>query len=225
MQHVFFGHDERVEAGTTAFVRSAIAHSAGSLTLTPITRRNVPDFSEGSNAFTFRRFLVPWMLGFRGWAVFVDGADMLCRADLGELFDLVYHNDAVRVVKHDYATKHARKYRGTGMECENLDYERKQWASVMLINCGHFAWRRVTPEFVRDADPLDMLQLRFLPDALIGALPKEWNWLCDEDGANPDAKLLHFTAGIPAFPAHAGTPMADEWHAALAAAYNATGAT
>lgn len=225
MRHVFFGHDDRVEAGTTAFLRSAIAHSGGALSLTPLTRRNMRDVQEGSNAFTFRRFLVPWMLGFRGWALFVDGADMLCRADLAEIFDLVYHNDAVRVVKHDYATRHARKYRGTCMECDNLDYDRKQWASVMLINCGHFAWRRVTPEFVRRANPLDLLQLRFVPDALIGGLPKTWNWLCDEDGANPEAKLLHFTAGIPAFPAHADAPMADEWHAALAAAYNATGAS
>lgn len=225
MQRVFFGHDDRVEAGTTAFLRSVIAHSTGPLALTPITQRNMRDVKEGSNIFTFRRFLVPWMLGYRGWAVFVDGADMLCRADIGEIFDHVYHNDAVRVVKHDYTTKHARKYRGTSMECDNPDYERKQWAAVMLMNCGHFAWRRVTPEFVRCANTLDLLQLRFLPDALIGELPKVWNWLADESGANPDAKLLHFTAGIPAFPAHADAPMADEWRAALAAAYNATGAS
>jgi hypothetical protein len=225
MQHVFFGHDERVEAGTTVFVRSAIAHATGPLTLTPITRRNVRDVQEGSNAFTYRRFLVPWMLGFRGWAVFVDGADMLCRADLGDLFKLIYYNDAVRVVKHDYRTKHPRKYRGTPMECDNADYDRKNWSSVMLVNCTHFAWRNVTPEFVERANPLALLQLRFIPDDFIGSLPKEWNWLCDEDGENPAAKLLHFTAGIPAFAAHAGAPMADEWHAARAAAYNATGAT
>jgi len=225
MQHVFFGHDERVEAGTTAFLRSAIAHSTGALALTPITRNNMRDVKEGSNAFTFRRFLVPWMLGFRGWAVFVDGADMLCRADLGDLFDLIHYRDAVRVVKHDYQTAHHRKYRGTPMECDNIDYSRKNWASVMLVNCEHFAWRNVTPEFLEKANPLATLQLRFIPDEFIGSLPKEWNWLCDEHGTNPDAKLLHFTAGIPAFAAHADAPMADEWRASLAAAYNATGAS
>lgn len=221
MQHVFFGHDERVEAGTTAFVRSVIACASRPLALTAITRRNSPGISEGSNAFSFRRFLVPWMLGYRGWAVFVDGADMLCRADLGELFDHIYHNDAVRVVKHDYATKHARKYRGTAMECDNLDYERKQWASVMLINCGHFAWRHVTPEFIRAAAPLDLLQLRFLPDALIGELPIVFNWLCDEHGFNPAAKILHWTAGSPAFPAYQDSPHAEEFHDALECATRA----
>lgn len=225
MQHVFFGHDERIEAGTTAFVRSVIACASKPLALAAITRRNSPGISEGSNAFSFRRFLVPWMLGYRGWAIFVDGADMLCRADLGDLFDLIHYHDAVRVVKHNYRTKHPRKYRGTAMECDNADYERKNWASVMLVNCGHFAWRNVTPEFVETADRLAMLQLRFIPDEFIGSLPKEWNWLCDEDGENPAAKLLHFTAGIPGFAAHADAPMADEWHAARAAAYNATGAS
>ncbi len=224
MRHVFFGHDERVEAGTTAFLRSAIAHSAGPLTLTPITRRNMGDIRDGSNAFTFRRFLVPWVLDYRGWAVFVDGSDMLCRADLGELFDWIDpdHDVAAQVVKHSYRTKHPRKYRGTAMECDNADYPRKNWASVMLINCAHFAWRNVTPEFLEKAAPLATLQLRFIPDEFIGCLPKEWNWLCDEDGENTAAKLVHFTAGIPAFAAHSGAPMADEWHAALGAAYNTT---
>lgn len=223
MQHVFFGHDERVEAGTTAFLRSAIATASKPISLTPITRRNSPGIAEGSNAFTLRRFLVPWMLGYRGWAVFVDGADMLCRADLGELFDLIHYPDAVRVVKHDYQTKHPRKYCGTAMECENLDYERKQWASVMLLNCGHFAWRRVTPEFVRTSSPLDLLQLRFLPDALIGELPQVWNWLADEHGVNSAAKILHWTAGSPGFEAYRNSPMAEEWHECMKHAVGATG--
>ena len=223
MLHVFFGHDERAEAGTTAFMHSVIARATQPLALTPITRLATAGVKQGSNAFTFRRFLVPWMLNYRGWAVFVDGADMLCRADISELFDLVYHNDAVRVVKHAYRTRHPRKYLGTAMECDNPDYERKQWASVMLINCSHYAWRHVTPEFVAESNPLDLLQLRFIPAERIGSLPKEWNWLCDEDGENVDAKLLHFTAGIPAFPEHARAPMAEEWRAALRASSTATG--
>lgn len=223
MQHVFFGHDERVEAGTTAFLRSAITHSRGALALTPITRGNMRDVKEGSNAFTFRRFLVPWMLGYRGWAVFVDGADMLCRADLGDLFDLIHYPDAVRVVKHRYRTQHPRKYCGTAMECDNADYERKNWASMMLVNCAHFAWRNVTPEFLEKANPLALLQLRFIPDEFIGSLPKVWNWLADEDGENPDAKILHWTSGSPGIKAYGNSPMAEEWHESMKRAIGVTG--
>jgi hypothetical protein len=223
MLHVFFGHDERVEAGTTAFVRSVIATAKTPVALVPITRLGVGHVKEGTNAFTFRRFLVPWAMGFVGRAVFVDGADMLCREDINGIVDHVRMDAAVSVVKHDYQTKHARKYVGAKMEADNTDYERKQWASVMVINCYHFAWRKVNPEFVEKSKPLDLLQLRFIDDSRIGELPIEWNWLADEHGENKDAKLLHFTAGIPAFVAYSDSPMADEWHASLRAATEATG--
>ena len=39
-----------------------------------------------------------------------------------------------------------------------------------------------------------------------------WNWLPDEFGANPDAKLLHWTLGTPCFHEYATAPMAPEWH-------------
>ncbi len=218
MLHIFHGHDERVEAGTTAFVRSVIAHASEPVMLTPITRKACTDHKEGTNAFTYRRFLVPWMLHWEGWAVFMDGADMLLRDDMCQLAKLFNPYKAVQVVKHNYTSRYPRKYIGTTMEADNVGYERKNWASVMAINCSHFAWRTITPEFVRKADPMDLLQLRFIPDDRIGELPVEWNWLVDEFGANQDAKVLHFTAGIPGIPAHSDAPMAQEWTDSLLAA-------
>lgn len=218
MLHLFCGHDERVEAGTTAFVRSVIAHARGPVAITPITRAAWTGIPEGTNAFTFRRFLVPWMMKWEGWAVFADGADMLCRADICELEKLFNPWMAVQVVKHDYRTRHPKKYRGSEMEADNADYPRKNWASLMAINCSHFAWRQVTPEFVQKTSPMDLLQMKFLPDERIGELPAEWNWLVDEYGSNDLAKLIHFTAGIPMFQAHADAPMAQEWTDSLLAA-------
>lgn len=220
---VFFGHDERACSGTTVFLSSLFRHATRPVMACPLGRQGLPAVPEGSNAFTFRRFLIPSLMGYRGWAIFVDGADMLCRADIGELAALRDDRYAVQVVQHDYSTRHPRKYVGTGMESANADYPRKQWASVMLIQCGHLSWRGINPQTVASMAPLDLLQLRFLPDYTIGALPDEWNWLADESGANPDAKLIHFTAGIPAFLAHANAPMADEWQAELARAITATG--
>lgn len=223
MLHLFFGHEDRAEAGTHAFLHSVIAHAREPVAVTPITRLAALDQPEGTNAFTFRRFLVPWMLRWSGLALFVDGADMLCRADVNEILQHLNLSKAVQVVKHDYRTRHARKYLGSAMEADNEDYERKQWASVMLINCSHFGWRQVTPEFVRRAKPLDLLQLRFIDDNRIGELPIEWNWLVDEFGENQDAKLLHWTAGIPGIRGHADAPMAHEWNDALQAAATCSG--
>lgn len=224
--HVFTGHEDRVAVGTHVFVQSVLDHARSPVEITPITRLATPGHAEGSNAFTARRFLVPHLMGRNGWAVFCDGADMLARADLNEILQHASHRHAVSVVKHDYRTKHPRKYLGTAMECANEDYPRKQWAAVMLFNCRHPAWIDITPELIAKTPMLDLLQFRFMPDELIGELPKVWNWLADEDGANPDAKIAHWTAGVPAIPAHASGPMADEWLATRARAMAATtGAT
>lgn len=214
--HVYFGHDDRVRIGTTAFVQSLLDHARHPVGLTPLTQKNVRGVKEGTNAFTFRRFLVPYLRQWKSWALFVDGSDMLCRDDINNILQYADWYKAVSVVKHDYETKHPRKYVGSTMEADNTDYPRKQWASVMLMNCSHYAWRRVTPKFVESADPLHLLQLRFMSDELIGELPREWNWLVDEHGANQAANLIHFTAGVPAIPGHRDAPMAAEWHAALA---------
>jgi hypothetical protein len=220
---IYFGHDERTEAGSTVFLSSLMRHAERPMMLCPLTRRGVPGIPEGSNAFTLRRFLVPYSQGYQGWAVFVDGSDMLCRADIGQLAELRDDRYAVQVVQHSYQTRNPRKYRGTPMESDNVDYPRKQWVSVMLLNAGHPAWRVVDPEFVATSKAIDLLQLRFLPDEAIGHLPYVWNWLADEMGENPDAKVVHFTAGIPAFLAHADAPMADEWRAELELAGRASG--
>lgn len=223
MMHVFFGHEEKAEAGTTVFLKTLIDRAKKPLAITPITRLSTGGFKEGTNAFTFRRFLVPWVLDYKGMAVFVDGADMLCRADINDILEHVSFNNAVSVVKHRYKTKHRMKYRRTNMEAPNGDYDRKQWASVMVINCAHFAWRKVDPEFVLRTPAIDLLQFKFINDDRIGELPVEWNWLADEHGSNPDAKIVHWTAGIPGFDYYRHAPMSDEWHDALKKATRATG--
>jgi hypothetical protein len=138
---------------------------------------------------------------------------MLCRSDIAALEQLRDPRMAVQVVKHDYETKHPVKYLGTALECGNGDYPRKNWASVMLINCYNMAWRRITPATVWKMRPLELLGLRFIDDERIGELPAEWNWLADEQGPNDQARILHWTAGIPAMPAYADAPHAREWFA------------
>jgi hypothetical protein len=57
----------------------------------------------------------------------------------------------------------------------------------------------------------ELLQFKFMDDALIGELPRAWNWLADEHGENPSAKIAHWTTGIPAFARYSQAPMADLW--------------
>jgi lipopolysaccharide biosynthesis glycosyltransferase len=164
---------------------------------------------------------VPFLQKYQGWAVFADACDMICTADIADLWALRDDKYAVMVVPHQYNSKHPRKYVGTAMESDNVDYPRKNQASLMLINCAHPAWKAVLSE-VFELPSRDLLEFKFLADSDIGELPAVWNWLVDEYGENQDARIIHWTAGIPAFPAYAKAPMADVWAVAALKAYHAT---
>lgn len=213
---VYTGFDPREEVGTHVFNSSVLANTTAPVALISLSKAQLErhlgeHFATGSNDFTTTRFLVPYLQEFSGPALFVDGADMIC---LGDLAEIMKHYDpmvAVKVVQHDYTTKWPRKYLGSRMESENRDYDRKQWASVMLFSCGHPEWRKFTPEYVATQKKIDLLQLKGVTS--IGELPKEWNWLADEEGYYEDAKLVHYTAGIPLFPGHKNVAHAADWHA------------
>lgn len=204
---VFTGYDSRESIGWHVFAHSVIETTKGPVNIIPLAQKSQGD---GSNAFTYSRFLVPELMNFGGFAIFVDAADMLLKADLTELWNLRDKNFAVQVVKHDYQTKFGVKYQGTELETENRSYPRKNWSSVVIWNCGHVAHFKAR-EKLRSKDGAYLHRFGWLEDNQIGDLPIEWGWLADEYGENPKAKLLHWTAGIPGFTHYSDSPHADEW--------------
>lgn len=213
---VFVGFDPREEAGTHVFNSSLLAHTTHPFAVIPLSKKQLEKhlgehFEAGSNDFTTTRFLVPWLMDFTGPALFVDGADMIALGDISELFKQYDPMVAVKVVQHNYNTSHDKKYVGSRMESENVDYDRKQWASVMLFSCGHPDWRKFTPEYVASQKKIDLLQFKGINS--IGELSADWNWLADEHGPNDDAKIIHWTCGVPAFEHYKNSPMAYDWFA------------
>jgi hypothetical protein len=206
MISLFCGHDVREAIGFHVFTHSVLRRATTPVSIVPLASMGM---GVGSNAFTLSRFLVPKLCGFAGHAIFVDACDMLCAGDITELDELFDPAFAVQVVQHaPYKTQHRTKYRGTSMECPNLNYERKNWMSVAIFNCEHPAWRIDVNELL----PADLLGLRFLRDEDIGALPNEWNRLVDEGHSYEGAKVLHWTAGMPAFDYYAKAPAAELWN-------------
>jgi len=224
---IYAGFDPREEVGFHTFASSVIHHATEPVFVSPLHLDLFRKFytigqRDGTNSFIYTRFLIPHLQMYTGWAIFCDGADMVVKADIDELWDMRDQHKAVMVVKHDYKTKHPRKYKHTLMEADNYDYPCKNWSSVMLINCAHPDWRKVTPQTVGTWTGAELHQFLFLRPDDIGELPKEWNWLADEYGENPEAKLLHWTAGIPAWPAYTDAYHADDWRRANANASHAT---
>lgn len=208
---IFIGYDPREAIAYHVCANSIIRNSSVPVSITPLALNNFKDYNEthtdGSNQFIYSRFLVPYLMNYNGWAIFMDG-DMIVRGDIAELWALRNLNCDVMVVKHDYKTKMKEKYLGA----KNEDYPRKNWSSVMMLNCGNFPTRKLTPEYIQKSTGAHLHRFEWADDSRIGELPIEWNWLPDEFGPNPDAKLLHYTLGTPSFHEFATTPMGNEWH-------------
>lgn len=209
MINLFCGYDAREAVGFHVFCHSVIKRASKPVRIIPLASMGLP---EGSNSFTMSRFLAPYLMGFNGHAIFVDACDMLMLGDVAELDAMFDDGYAVQVVKHpEYQSQHARKYIGTDMECAQSNYERKNWASVMLLNCAHPAWEGMTPEDVAKFDAIDLLQFDYVRDHQIGSLPPEWNVLIDEGHERAGAKLLHWSSGIPTFKHYRNARASADW--------------
>lgn len=208
---LFTGYDKREADGWHVFIQSLIETSTNYRLMPPLSGKQ----GDGTNTFTYERFRVPELCNWAGPAIFVDASDMLLLADISELAEHFDKTKAVQVVQHDYRTRHARKYVGTAMEAANSDYDRKNWSSVILWNCGHEAhWKAHNRlrNAIEARDGTFLHRFGWLEDKHIGELPTAWNWLADEFGEHKDAKLIHWTAGMPGFKHYRNSPMSNHWH-------------
>ena len=161
-----------------------------------------------STQFTYSRFLVPYLMGYQGWAVFCD-CDFLFRGSVDDLFEMADPHKAVQVVQHAHKPVEGRKMDGVVQS----SYGRKNWSSLILFNCGHWANRMLLPVDAGADDGLNLHQFGWLTDDEIGALPVEWNYLVGHNTEKdcPDPKAVHFTEGGPWWAQYRDVPFADEW--------------
>lgn len=213
------GFDARETIAYHVFCQSVLEKTSLPVSFLPLVEQSLDGYREnhqdGSNRFTYTRFLTPFLMNFEGWAIFADG-DMVCKSDIAELWKLRDASKAVQVVKHDYLTKSSTKYLGN----KNENYPRKNWSSVILWNCGHPENRCLTPDFVSSKNGSFLHRFQWLADALIGELDKEWNWLAIEYDDNPSANLIHYTLGTPCFRDYWDCASSEHWHQVLANTLN-----
>ena len=191
---IFIGVDVRHILQYTVLHTSIMARTGSPIAITPLLDYQLPVKRRGLTSFTWTRFLVPWLCDYKGWAVFMD-SDMMALADIQKLFDLRDESKAVMV-------------------CQNrLKFE---WGSMMLFNCGHPDNKVLTPEYIETAEGLHGCQWT----DNVGSLPLEWNHLVGYDEPQ-DAKLVHFTQGVPCYPETKESEYSAEWNAEAKAAMTA----
>jgi hypothetical protein len=170
-------------------------------------RRKVDD-PLASTEFTYTRFLVPWLCGYEGHALFCDN-DMLCFGDASKLFPSpAIFNLALYVRKHEqHAVDGSTKMGGVPQTM----YVRKNWSSLMIMNCAKLrAW---TPEVVATASGARLHRFQDVPDNEIGAVPDGWNDLEHQYRAGV-TQLLHWTEGGPYLAGCENCPHAELWRSA-----------
>lgn len=212
LMRVFIGYDLREPVVYHVCADSIIRNTRSPVSITPLHLPHIASVYEekhadGSNAFIYSRFLVPYLSGYSGYSLYLDG-DMVVNGDIAEMFERADPTKSVIVAQHpSYVTKAPRKYLGS----PNENYPYKNWSSVMLFNCGHFHTRKLTPKKIMEADGAYLHRFMWTEDDRIGKLSLDWNWLVGEYERNPAAKLLHYTLGVPAFSEYQGCDHAEEW--------------
>jgi lipopolysaccharide biosynthesis glycosyltransferase len=180
MYKCFIGYDERQPVSFNVLQQSIISQTSKPVAIIPLIlktlpiERGWPKPNAGLTPFTWSRFLVPHLCNYEGKALFLD-VDIVLNGDISELFSIAEHDYCPAV----YVSKNQHRF---------------EWASVMLFNCAHEDNKKLTPEFIETAQGLHGINWT---DS-IGDLPREWNHLVGYD-APKEAKLVHYTQGIPAF--------------------------
>jgi hypothetical protein len=217
---IYVGFDPREAIAFHVWTQSVIERASEPVAFIPLHAPLLQNFDgqrDGTNAFIYSRFLVPCLCGYEGFALFVDGDMVVLDAKLWSMRDA---SKAIQVVKHVYTTKHPRKYIGTAMESDNLDYPGKNRSSVILWNCGHPKNRRLTRELVGESGGQFLHRFSWLHDDDIGELPPEWNALVGEQDVSL-ASLLHYTLGVPGIKHYEHCDGAEHWHRARRGALRA----
>ena len=221
MIRVFIGYDSRETVAYHVLAHSILARASEPVSITPLMLSQLEGVFDRernplqSTEFSFTRFLTPWLCDFQGWALFTD-CDMLVREDIAALWRLRDPRFAVQVVKHHHVPRETTKF----LNQPQSRYEKKNWSSVMLMNCAQC--RALTPEYVNRATGLELHQFKWLDDdARIGELPAKWNHLVGYDAPRADASLVHFTIGGPYFPEYGECEYAGEWFREKEAMLNA----
>lgn len=191
---IYIGYDDRQAIAYHICCNSILRHSSVPVRFIPL-KNNLfvnTNKNDSSTTFNYLRFLVPYLENYKGWSIYLD-SDILVLDDIGKLYDLRNKKYSVMVAKHNYKTKFNKKF----FSNNNKDYPRKNWSSVMLWNNNKN--KNIDINFVLNNNGSFLHRFTWLEDNKIGSLPLEWNWLVKEYNENTEAKILHYTIGIPDF--------------------------
>ncbi len=182
---IFIGFDPRQPLAYNVLQYSLLGNSSAPLAITPLVLRTLPIKRVGLTEFTYTRYLVPWLCNYTGFALFLD-ADIVCNADIAELFQCATYEHGVMVAAN------------------KPGFERP---AVMLFNNARCT--ALTPSFIEHGAPQDLERWA----GSVGEFPSEWAYCVGYNHDDTPPKMVHYTGGIPIWPETQDSKFADIWHA------------
>lgn len=217
---IFIGWDSREDIAYQVAKKSIEDRASIPVEIIPLKQHELrkmglytrPKDKLASTEFTFTRYLVPYLADYKGWALFID-CDFLFLDDIAKLVEQIDDTYAIMCAHHEYTPAPGRK-----MDDKlQTVYPKKNWSSMMLINCEHpkniheLTLDNVNNENLNGAH---FHRFAWLPETSVGQISHEWNWLVNwynepNDGA---PKALHYTEGGPWFDNYKDCEYAAEWN-------------
>jgi hypothetical protein len=94
----------------------------------------------------------------------------------------------------------------------NKDQAPFEWASAMLFDCS--ACSILTPEYVQSPKNA-LFDFKWTEQGGVGSFPTEWNHCVGYAPPRLDAKLYHFTKGVPVWRETRGNPEDNVYYDAM----------
>ena len=205
---IYVGLDESQIVAARVLEHSIRKHASRPVRVIPMLDVPTPEPKDpknrGRTGFSFARFHIPKLAGYKGRAMYVD-ADMQVFSDIAEVFDIDMQGAHVLCTRQDEppaAWKDSTWFKpGRQMSVMLLDCEKLDWDIDRIV--GDLDGGRYTYEQL-------MFDMTIVPEEHMGDhLPPEWNHL--ETYEPGKTKLLHYTV-VPTQPwKNDKNPLRDVW--------------
>jgi len=150
------------------------------------------EYKNQSTAFTYSRFLIPYLENYEGFSMFLDD-DILFEESLLPMFYYLNPDDAVACIQYPQYKHDSVKFNGE----INIDYPCKLWSSLMIFNNGHEDCKKLTPEVVNTWTGAQLHQFEWTNK--LSKIPE--HYIFTEGYDNPETKWgcsgYHYTRGGP----------------------------
>lgn len=213
--NVYIGYDQREDIAARVCKHSILSRTDQRCPpeIYFLKSESIPEYTRPreqtqSTDFTYTRFMIPCIEGYKNtFSVFCD-CDFIFVSDIIDLVLSVDRTKAISVVKHPPYIPH------TQMKMDGIvqhTMPKKNWASLIVFNNSHPSNKRLTSDYVNNVTPGRRLhQFDWLDEKEIGSIPLDWNVL-DDYYHLENPRAIHFTDGGPWFDNYKNTMYSSLW--------------